>query len=173
MNAGGGSAGIDNDPSLIVPQWRALDLQRAYAYRRRELVVSLLGDLDEFQMADVVSVLVTNHNQTLTILAGVRGTDVGVRTLLRTLDEVAALAPADREFVVTTALRSVADGSSAMNAVLHDMQPADRAHALAIYITAANLAAFTRRKYQRLLEQAATTTAALGVPRPYPQPIEP
>jgi hypothetical protein len=160
------------DPALDVPMWLGLDLQRAYAYRDRAAVAALLSGREPAQVDLVVCVLIENHNETLRILSATRRVDLGGRALLAEIDQVAGLAPAEHEFTVTTAVRRFAAGHTDLTSALAELAPVDRAHTLAVYITAANLAAFSRKGYQRLLEDtAAMTERELGKPRPYPQPI--
>lgn len=151
--------------------WRALDLQRAYAYRDRAAVAAVLGNLDERQLALTCSVLITNYNDDLRGLSRLQGADVSARALLREVDRVAAFAPAEHEFAVTTAVRDVAHARTDMTTALTNLDPADRAHTLAAYMTAMNISAASRAKYQRRLRATVDITEQMGKPRPYPQPL--
>ncbi|WP_143132663.1 hypothetical protein [Amycolatopsis rubida] len=161
---------LDRDPALDVPMWRALDLQRAYAYRDRGVAATILDDLDGAQLGDLVGVLIDMHNQDLTDLSSL-GAAVAVSALRSEFDQVAACAPAESEFAITTVLRDVAGGAD-MTAALKSLAPVARAHLLAAYVTAMNVSAFGRAGCQRRLEATAEITEQdLGKPRPYPQPL--
>jgi len=126
----------DDDPDMDVPMWRALDLQRAYAYRDRVVIATLLSELNETQLAHACTVLIGNYNDDLRGLSRLLRTDVSARALLREVDHAAALAPAEHEFAVTTAVRDVAHARTDMTTALAALDTVARAHLLASYITA-------------------------------------
>ncbi|MEU7531298.1 hypothetical protein AB0A74_36590 [Saccharothrix sp. NPDC042600] len=139
----------DEDRSPATAGRRALRLWRAYAYRDPELVATLLDGLDTGQVEQVAVAQVAEYNHALRTLAGRR---VGLPAVLGEIDRVAATAPPELEFAITTAVRAVTGGAMDMGAALRGLHPVDRAHALAICITAANIAVHGRAHYQNTLD---------------------
>lgn len=143
----------DEDRSRATASRRALRLWRAYAYRDPELVATLLDGLDVGQVEQVAVAQVAEYNHALRTLTG-RG--VGLPAVLGEIDRVAATAPPELEFAITTAVRAVTGGVTDMGRALRGLHPVDRAHALAICITAANIAVHGRAHYQNALDALAT-----------------
>jgi hypothetical protein len=79
---------------MDAPMWPALDLQRAYAYRDRDAIATVLADLDADQLDRAVPVLITSYSDDVRGLAHLLDAPVAARALLREIDQVAAYAPA-------------------------------------------------------------------------------
>jgi hypothetical protein len=71
------------------------------------------------------------------------------------IDSVAAPAPLEHEFATTTVARRVALDDIDMDTALQALDPVQRAHTLAVLLTAANATTFSSRVYLAILERRA------------------
>ncbi|MER7694766.1 hypothetical protein [Streptomyces sp. NPDC097610] len=90
------------DPRMNEAAWRALDLMRAYAARDRAAVVEHLAHLEADQLEYAGGVLIAMYNDTRHILTDT-GQPCNPATVVREVDAVARLAPAEHESPVTAA----------------------------------------------------------------------
>lgn len=147
--------------------WPAHDLLRAYSARDCAAIVEHLAHLEDDQLDFAKGVVANFYNDTRGVLRDL-GRPHNPVTLVREVDAVARFAPAEHEFAVTTAARSLARGEVKMQEAIDAMDVRDRIHTLAVYTLALLLTAFSRKRVQNMLDQAARTTEAIGGrPRPY------
>ncbi|MFC8450227.1 hypothetical protein [Kitasatospora sp. NPDC057223] len=140
---------------------RAADLTRAYLARERAVVEGLLAGVDGGVLDGVLAWLVLDHDDLFA--------ELGEPSMpVRGFDAVAALAPAESQFAVTTAVRRVASGDAGLAAVVEELgRREDQAHAVAICTTVMLLEAVGRTEALRILDEDTAQYIRRGHPRPY------
>ncbi|MFD9598598.1 hypothetical protein ACFWA9_38350 [Kitasatospora sp. NPDC059973] len=151
------------DDQLVDATWRAADLTRAYLMRDRAAVESCLAGLDADRLEWVLAWLVLDHDALFTEL-GEPSMGVG------SLDVVAALAPLEVEFAVTTAVHRVASGESGLGTAIAGLALPEQIHAITVSTAVMLLEALGLAGALDRIDQQARQCVNAGHPRPYPTP---
>ena len=150
------------DRVTVDAMWRATDLTRAYLARERAVVEGVLAGVDADVLDGVLAWLILDHDDLFEELG-----EPSMR--VRGLDAVAAMAPAEAEFAVTTAVRRVASGESGLLAAVKGLdRRVDHIHAVAICTAVMLLEAVGRTDALRKLDEYTVEYVRRGHPRPYP-----
>lgn len=149
----------EDDPQLSEGIWRAIDLTRAYAVGDSEAVARHLAGLDTAMLELVFSWLVLRYDDALELMDSTME--------VRQINAVAALAPPEHEFAVTTATRRIADGECGMKDAVAGLPLLDRIHAMAVYTVVTIQQQLGSVGALEFLDAAAQRATELGMPRPY------
>lgn len=152
-----------DDPWLVDAMWRAVDLRVAYLSQDRARVVTYLAGLDDTRLERVLAWMSVHHDEIFEQLGEPSLT-------VREIETVAALAPAEVELAVTTAVRRVAAGKTGLARTVSELAPLDSIHALAICTVVMLLEAVGRTGALESLDAETAEFRRVGQPRPYPIP---
>ncbi|WP_043686610.1 hypothetical protein [Streptomyces xylophagus] len=154
----------DEQAALAEGMWRATDLMWAYLTEDRTRVSAGLEGLDSDQLAHTLAWQARDHDWLFD--------DLGEPSMsVPLLDTVAALAPVDCEFMMTTAVRKgVAAGTGLASSGLADFPPAAQIHALTVCMAVMLLEAHGRQGALEFAAASADNYVRRGHPRPYPTP---
>jgi hypothetical protein len=154
-----GAAG--DQASVVEGMWRATDLTRAYLTEDRAGVEACLQGLDALQMEHLLAWQVLEHD----MLFG----DLGEPSMsVPVLDAVAAVAPADCEFVMTMAVREAIAAGTGLSGRLETFAMPAQIHTLSVCMAVMLLEAHGRQGALQFVDAAAEDYARRGFPRPYP-----
>ncbi|MFE9769447.1 hypothetical protein ACFYPC_33845 [Streptomyces sp. NPDC005808] len=154
----------DEQAALTEGMWRATDLMWAYLTEDRTRVRAGLEGLGSDQLAHTLAWQARDHDWLFD--------DLGEPSMsVPLLDTVAALAPVDCEFMMTTAVRKgVAAGTGLASSGLGDFPTTARIHALTVCMAVMLLEAHGRQGALRFVVASADNYVRRGHPRPYPAP---
>ncbi|WP_420313288.1 hypothetical protein ACOB87_44110 [Streptomyces sp. YS-B37] len=154
----------DERAALAEGMWRATDLLGAYLAEDRTQVRAGLDGLDSDQLAHTLAWQARDHDWLFD--------DLGEPSMsVPLLDTVAALAPVDCEFMMTTAVRKgVAAGTGLASSGLGDFPTAAQIHALTVCMAVMLLEAHGRQGALEFVAASADNYVRHGHPRPYPTP---
>jgi hypothetical protein len=150
--------------ALAEGMWRATDLMWAYLTEDRTRVRAGLEGLDSDQLAHTLAWQARDHDWLFD--------DLGEPSMsVPLLDTVAALAPVDCEFMMTTAVRKgVAAGTGLASSGLEDFPTTAQIHALTVCMAVMLLEAHGRQGALEFVTESAENYVRCGHPRPYPAP---
>ncbi|MFJ4790831.1 hypothetical protein [Streptomyces sp. NPDC088794] len=154
----------DEQAALAEGMWRATDLLWAYLTEDRARVRTGLEGLDDHQLEHTLAWQARDHDWLFD--------DLGEPSMsVPLLDTVAALAPVDCEFMMTTAVRKgVAAGTGLASSGLEDFPTAAQIHALTVCMAVMLLEAHGRPSALEFVAAPADDYVRRGHPRPYPAP---
>ncbi|MFC8449143.1 hypothetical protein [Kitasatospora sp. NPDC057223] len=149
------------DRATVDAMWRAADLTRAYLAEDRAMVEKILAEVDTDALDSILAWLIISHDE---LFDGLGEPSLSVRGF----EAVAALAPPESEFAVTTAVRQVASGEIGLHAAVEDLgRREDQIHAVAICSTTMLLEAVSRTDALQMLDKDTAEYVRKGHPRPY------
>ncbi|MEW2570228.1 hypothetical protein [Streptomyces sp. NPDC047070] len=154
----------DEQAALAEGMWRATDLMWAYLAEDRTQVRAGLEGLDSDHLAHTLAWQARDHDWLFD--------DLGEPSMsVPLLDAVAALAPVDCEFMMTTAVRKgVAAGTGLAYSGLGDFPTAAQIHALTVCMAVMLLEAHGRQGALGFVAASAENYVRRGHPRLYPTP---
>ncbi|MFI1726467.1 hypothetical protein [Streptomyces sp. NPDC020489] len=154
----------DEETALVEGMWRATDLLWAYLAADQTRVRAGLEGLDSDQLAHTLAWQALDHDM---LLDNFKEPSMSVPLL----DTVAALAPVDCEFMITTAVRKAAAANTGLaSSGLEDFPMATQIHALTVCMAVMLLEAHGHHGALRFVGASADHYVRRGHPRPYPTP---
>lgn len=154
----------EEQAALAEGMWRATDLLWAYLTEDRPQVRAGLESLGSEQLVHTLAWQARDHDWLFE--------DLGEPSMsVPLLDTVAALAPVDCEFMMTTAVRhGVAAGTGLVSSGLADFPTTAQIHALTVCMAVMLLEAYGRQRALEFVAASADNYVRRGHPRPYPTP---
>ncbi|WP_405021344.1 hypothetical protein [Kitasatospora sp. NBC_00070] len=144
---------------MVAAMWRAADLTRAYLTEDRAAVGKCLAGVEADGLDRLLAWLVLDHDWFFTELG-----EPAVPVLL--IEAMAALAPPESEFAVTTAVRRVASGETGLAAAVEGLHHCvDQVHAVAVCTVVMLVEAFGRAGALDLLDGDAAEFVSKGYRR--------
>ncbi|MFJ3673729.1 hypothetical protein ACIPSE_45530 [Streptomyces sp. NPDC090106] len=154
----------DDETALAEGMWRATDLLQAYLSEDPVRVLAGLEGLNVEQLTHTLGWQIVDHD--------ILFEDLGEPSMSASLlDQVAALAPLECEFMMTTAVRrAVAAGTGLIAGGLDEFPLDAQIHALTVLVAVMLLRAHGRDEALRFVAASAADFVRRGHPRPYPAP---
>lgn len=154
----------DEQAAVVEGMWRATDLTWAYLTEDQTQVRASLEGLDSDQLAHTLAWQSLDHDMLFDDLG-----DPSMSVPL--LDAVAALAPLDCEFMMTTAVRkAAAAGTGLVSSGLETFPTSAQIHALTVCMSVMLLEAHGRHGAQEFVTTSVDNYVRRGHPHPYPRP---